>query len=431
MPLAILAPSGCASLLGATDVPDPVDVADGAELPQADAAGESPGTPMPDANPGSDSGPDTSPAVTDATADTVGAPPPDAAPDSPPPPVCTPGALQCAGPQPQVCNAGGQWQDVPCSPPPPSTAQCIGGRCITTLASNQRYPVALAVDTTNAYWASTGQDINVTTGTMMSGSIDKVPLGGGASTTLAGALQSPLTVAADSAFVYWADYYAGLVLRVPIAGGASTTLASGGSPEAVAVNATSVFWVDRSTVQRMLVNGSGQRTIALGQSNAWAVAIDATSVYWANGDSGSMGRNGSIVSAPLGGGNSTTLASGQDNPYAVAVDATTVYWVNTGSTNGGGAVMAVPLAGGTATTLASAQDYPYAVAVDATNVYWCNGGGGMMTNDGTIRKVPLAGGAPTTIASGLSNPVSVAVDATSVYWTEYVSAGAVKRATPK
>jgi hypothetical protein len=109
----------------------------------------------------------------------------------------------------------------------------------------------LAVDATRVYFTNGGQGNGALDGTVMS-----VPIGGGTPTTLATGQNQPRGVAVDGANVYWANYCGpdgacwsagggGTVMRVPLSGGAPTTLASGHNwPLQVAVDGTSVYWND-------------------------------------------------------------------------------------------------------------------------------------------------------------------------------------------
>jgi hypothetical protein len=121
----------------------------------------------------------------------------------------------------------------------------IAGGTPVTLAPLEA-DVAITVDATSVYW------IGAEAGG--SGALKKVPIAGGATTTLASQLPSTPTgsqLAVDDANVYWTNTPFGdggpptscTVMRVPIAGGAPTTLAANRSPmTGLALNATSVIW---------------------------------------------------------------------------------------------------------------------------------------------------------------------------------------------
>jgi hypothetical protein len=176
--------------------------------------------------------------------------------------------------------------------------------------------------------------------------------------------------------------------------------------------------------------GRAAITLASGQSNPIGVAVDTTSVYW-------IDIGGNVMKVALIGGTAMTLASDDVGPWAIALDATSVYWTNIGGGGPTGTVMKVSLGGGTATTLASGQSYPFGIVTDATSVYWTGRGptaafpGGFPSppppaNAGTVMKRPLGGGAATTLACGQSDPSGIAVDATSVYWTNPTSGTVMK-----
>ena len=82
---------------------------------------------------------------------------------------------------------------------------CVAGgqSCVVTLASGQNNPAALAVDQTDVYWVTEGTNDN----SFKDGTVMKVPIGGGQSTTVAGNQDEPFAgLALDDLTVYWAEY---------------------------------------------------------------------------------------------------------------------------------------------------------------------------------------------------------------------------------
>jgi hypothetical protein len=78
-------------------------------------------------------------------------------------------------------------------------------------------PRGIAVDATSVYW----------TNEYSSGTVMKVPTGGGTPTTLASGQSYPQGIAVDATSVYWTNDISGTVMKVPTGGGTPTTLASG------------------------------------------------------------------------------------------------------------------------------------------------------------------------------------------------------------
>jgi hypothetical protein len=151
-------------------------------------------------------------------------------------------------------------------------------------------------------------------------------------------------VAVDSSYVYWTDEVGGIdagptntgiVLRMPIGGGAITTIATAQNiPLSLMADATSVYWVDQGDitmadgmVMKAPLAGGSAVTLATGQDTIFDLAIDGANVYW--NDWGQQTVNppkitGGLYGVPLGGGTPATIAANVQ-PYDVVVDGTSLY----------------------------------------------------------------------------------------------------------
>lgn len=300
------------------------------------------------------------------------------------------------------------------------TTKCVSGRCLYRLFSG--VPDDIAVDATSVYFTSTQ---GLTTQGL---SLMKMPVSGGAPTTLAsagdGGSPSGCGIALQSTNVYWNE--CNKITTVPVSGGTVTTLALG-EADAMAVNSKNVYWSDGQDLLEVPLAGGLPSTL-VSNARGFAMAANSAALFWTDD------TDGVVMKLQLAGGTPITLAGGQSentasSPEAIAIDSTNVYWTDAGDGTTG-TVMKEPIGGGVATTLASGQDDLGAafqpgggnrrMAVDSTSVYWT---GDMQTDasdaNGTVVKVPTAGGTPTTLFSGPETG-SIAVDSTSVYWVESI-----------
>jgi hypothetical protein len=149
----------------------------------------------------------------------------------------------------------------------------------------------IAVDSTSVYWESAG------------GAIQKVALDGGDPEPLVAASDpgDVATFTVVDGMLYW--YALGpsgppSLQAMPVGGGAPTTLASMSTPSGIAADGASVYWADLTCappgtaippcswcVLKVSAGGGAPTPIASGlQSHPVAFAVDATSVYWQDAD---------------------------------------------------------------------------------------------------------------------------------------------------
>ena len=173
---------------------------------------------------------------------------------------------------------------------------------------------------------------------------------------------------------------------------------------------TGVFlseYVQNGRVLRVTPDGSEPvKVLAFEQNQPQALAIDATHVYWVNGSGGTLGTVNRVRKS---GGPVEILATGEASPQQLALDDTHVYWTNQGEGPTQG-VRRVAKLGGAAERLTTASG-PSGIAVDATDVYWCD------WSAGTVNRRAKTGGPIKVLAFNEENANRIALDARRVYWS--------------
>ena len=285
---------------------------------------------------------------------------------------------------------------------------CAGSQCPTILAYGQNPAGVIALDSTYVYWTSA-----------LDGTVMKAFISGDGPAILASGQDSPGGIVVDSVNAYWIA--GGSLCRVTTGGGTGQNVGTGGipgtAPVALVLAYRYLFIAFSDSSVSEVLQGGGPLTpiVPAGSSPLYGsgrFAVDATSVYGSDGST--------IGKTPISGGATITLASGQNGVARMAVDATNVYWTATND----GTVMKAPIDGsGPPVALAVLQNYPTGIAVDATSVYWTNHTGAASCAAGAVMKVPIGGGTPVALATDQPSADGIAVDAANVYWTTGGSQG--------
>ena len=208
------------------------------------------------------------------------------------------------------------------------TGAPIGGGQVTTLATGQGLPSALAADSTNLYWLNLQQ---CPTPTTCGSAVMSMPVGGGTPVVVASVTPStPNTIAIDASNVYWGTND-GRIEMVPKHGGTPTLLADYETTVAgMVVSGSSVYWLTSGGDLMQTPTGGGPSTaIVVGTDSIVGLAADSTNVYFATGSDPfetSGDSPSTIQKVPLGGGSAETLWTGTDTPEAIQVDGTSLYF---------------------------------------------------------------------------------------------------------
>jgi hypothetical protein len=186
-----------------------------------------------------------------------------------------------------------------------------GGSPITLASITDIAYYGLAVDKTNVYYVSTLAKKN---------QLMKVSKDGGTASSLASDLYIPSDITADGANAYWIDYADDSVKKVPINGGAVETVGECSRPNAVAVDADSVYCAGAGGVVRFRKSNGELLTRIESPDEFTRIAFDERNLYI-------IGVKG-IYRVSKDGGHPTLLVEQRLDSTNLAVDATNLYWTN-------------------------------------------------------------------------------------------------------
>ena len=218
------------------------------------------------------------------------------------------------------------------------------GGAALVLSQNNEWPLGMAVDSTNLYWATPGPCPHPPDGgTCQPGFIYQTAKDGtGTQIAIASGEMGPASVAVLGSTVYWVSdgpgdgTSTGVVRSTPVGGGPVSTLASG-----------------LTTKYNLNDNTAGYA----------AMGVDSTGVYFTTYDGM---QTGAVMKVGLDGGTPVTLMAATD-PQKLAVDSTGVY-VSQGFPS---TITKIPLDGGAPVTVATITTYqPWTIALDQDNVYF-------------------------------------------------------------
>ncbi len=208
------------------------------------------------------------------------------------------------------------------------------------------------------------------------GQLASAPLTGGDSQVLTEqAGNGPLT--SDEQYLYWPDQTTGNVYRLPLEGGDPVVLSDNSSGNAIAVDATGVYFSGFDAVYRTPLDGGSRTELATPDSTPALLKIVGSKLYYT--------ADTLLYSHDLTTNAGDVVPIGQSGDFAV--DGDLVYYIGqlrsaTGVTTL--AVNRIALDGTGMTTLALA-DQPQELLIDATNVYWLDSGPNNISS--SVRKI--------------------------------------------
>lgn len=200
----------------------------------------------------------------------------------------------------------------------------------------------IAADANYIYWVSLGLPDYLDGGSSGDGVIRFPKAGGTAEILAAGNLGGPPAgfgsagadgaVALDAQYVYWANTYTGTIQRVPLAGGAVTTLATGqGGAHSVATDPGGVYWYQTNGFTSLPAGQTNTIQLAGGVGSAVPFSVFGGYLYWFAPSPNTLG---SLQRVPTVGGSVETIATNQTVVDIAVAPGVVLYTSQTGGLMG-------------------------------------------------------------------------------------------------
>ncbi len=222
------------------------------------------------------------------------------------------------------------------------------------------------------------------------------------------------TLAIDAEAVYWTAPSAGSIEKLPLAGGDTITVASGqDEPDSLLAVGSQLYWADKGNIASVSASG-GDVTVLTSFTTGLATGFvaDDQHVYWA---SVSVDPGSAIMSCPVGGGAATVLAEAV-KPSGITIAGPFLYWAEGALSltpdHPTAAIRRVPIEGGDAVDVVTTPELPGRLASDESHLYWADNAARL------VRKANLDGRDIVTLGSeGVTGPGGLAVSGGTVYWS--------------
>ena len=229
----------------------------------------------------------------------------------------------------------------------------------------------------------------------------------------------PEAIAINAHFIYWVQAETGAIARANLDGTQvdESFVRISGTTGGLAISSSHIYWASGSSpgspaeIGRANLDGTDvdSHFISVGHGTyIGGLAVDSTHIYWTNRDKGTVGE------ADLDGSHvNLQLIKGAKDPNGLAVEQGYLYWANDPTGAGAHATIGRARLDGSHVqeSFISGLHEPFGVAADAQNLYWANYGTGTIgraTLGGThVDQSFIAAGAK--VSGGESAPMGVAL----------------------